>query len=60
MIFSCQKTLFRELYSSLIPGTENEEAHADFLTADTAGQRDDFSSSPRVFSQLEIDGIGRT
>lgn len=28
--------------SNLIPVTENEQAHAGFLTAEAAGQRDDF------------------
>lgn len=45
--------------SNLIPDTENERAHAGFLTADTAGQRDDFFLSTGV-SQLEMESIGRT
>lgn len=45
--------------SNLIPATENEQTHAGFLTADTAGQRDDFFLSAGV-SQLEMESIGRT
>lgn len=33
---------FYFLNSNLIPATENEPAHAGFLTADTDRQRDDF------------------
>lgn len=50
---------FYFMNSNLIPATENEQSHAGFLTADTAGQRDDFFLSPGV-SQLEIECIGRT
>ena len=45
--------------SILNPATKNEPAHAGFLTADTAGQRDGFLLSAGV-SQLEMDSIGRT
>lgn len=58
MIISCQKT-FYFMNSNLIPATENEQPHAGFLTADTAGQRDDFFFSTGV-SQLEMESIGRT
>lgn len=45
--------------SNLIPASENEQAHAGFLTADTAGQREDFFLSMGV-SQLEMESNGRT
>lgn len=44
---------FYFLKSNLIPATENKQAPAGFLTADTAGQRDEFFSSPRVFLNLK-------
>lgn len=44
---------FYFMNSNLIPAIENEPAHAGFLTADTAGQWDDFFSSPRVFLNLK-------
>lgn len=39
--------------SNLIRATENEQAHAGFLTADTAGQLQDFFPSPWVFLDLK-------
>lgn len=36
--------------SNLISATENEQAHAGFLTADTAGQQDDFFPLGGCFS----------
>ncbi len=50
---------FYFLNSNLIPATENKQDPAGFLTADTAGQRDDFFLSTGV-SQLEMESIGRT
>lgn len=50
---------FYFMNSNLIPAIENEQAHAGFLTADTAGQRDEFFLSTGV-SRLEIKSIGRT
>lgn len=43
---------FYFVISNLSPATENEQVHAGYLTADAAGQRDDFfPPSPRgVFS----------
>lgn len=45
--------------SNLIPVTENERAHAGFLTADTAGQPGVSFLSAGV-SQLGMESIGRT
>lgn len=41
---------FYFMNSNLIPATENEQPHAGFLTADTAGQRDEFFPLHGCFS----------
>jgi len=51
---------FYFMNSNLILYTENEQAHAGFLTADTTGQREDFFSFSTGVSQLEMESIGRT